>query len=62
MVEDLVVEGEVVAGNRVDAGLLLELPVSGPEGSTGLLEILGGDLAGPVGLSRLLELTESCDG
>ena len=46
--EDLVVEGEVVAWDDVDAGILLDLPVSESE-SLGLSEeVILRDLAAPV--------------
>lgn len=48
MREDLVVQGEVVAGNDVDTGILLDLPV-GQTQALGLSEQVGlGDLATPV--------------
>jgi hypothetical protein len=57
VVQNLVVEREVVAGNDVGASLLLELPVSSTEGLSGLEERLLGDLSTPVSLGGLLELT-----
>jgi hypothetical protein len=46
--EDLVVQSKVVAGDDVDTGILLDLPVGETE-SLGLLEELGlRDLAAPV--------------
>lgn len=46
--EDLVVEGEVVAGDDVDTGILLDLPVSKTE-ALGLSEEVGlRDLSTPV--------------
>lgn len=48
VVEDLVVQGEVVAGDDVDTGILLDLPVSKAK-ALGLSEEVGlGDLAAPV--------------
>ena len=48
MVEDLVVQSEVVAGDDVDTGILLDLPVSKAE-ALGLGEEVGlRDLATPV--------------
>lgn len=46
--EDLVVQGEVVAGDDVDTGILLDLPVGKTE-ALGLSEEVGlGQLATPV--------------
>ena len=48
MVEDLVVEGEVIAGDDIDTGILLDLPV-GQTKALGLLEELSlGELSTPV--------------
>ena len=65
MREDVVVQGEVVAGDDVDAGILLDLPVRKPE-PLGLGEqLILRDLATPVypivssrGLSNTRELLE----
>jgi hypothetical protein len=47
-VQDLVVQGKVIAGNNVDAGILLDLPVSETQ-SLGLGEEVSlRDLATPV--------------
>jgi hypothetical protein len=52
--EDLIVESKVVAGDDVDAGILLDLPMSQTQ-PLGLLEELGlRDLAAPVSLRSLL--------
>lgn len=56
VVQDLVVEREVVGGDDVGTGILLELPVGGTESGSDGDELLLGDLAGPVGLGGLLEL------
>ena len=57
LVENLIVEGEVIAGNDIDAGLLLNVPVLKTE-SLGLAEKLGlGELADPVCFGGLLQLT-----
>lgn len=46
--QHLVVEGKVIAGDDVDAGVLLDLPVGQPK-ALGLGEEVGlGDLASPV--------------
>ncbi len=48
VVEDLVVQGEVIAGDDIDAGILLDLPVSKTK-TLGLGEEVGlGELATPV--------------
>ena len=48
MVEDLVVESEVIAGDDIDTGILLDLPV-GETKALGLLEELSlGELSTPV--------------
>lgn len=50
--EDLVVQGEVVAGNDIDTGILLDLPVSKTK-ALGLGEEVGlRDLATPVCVVR----------
>lgn len=57
VVEDLVVQSKVVAGNDVDTGILLELPMGQTQALGLLQEVILGDLAAPVGLSSLLEVT-----
>lgn len=55
--EDLVVEGEVIAGDDIDTGLLLDVPVLETQ-SLGLGEELClGELAAPVSFGGLLQLT-----
>ena len=55
--EDLVVEGEVIAGDDVDTGLLLDVPVLKTE-SLGLGEEVGlRELAAPVSFGGLLQVT-----
>lgn len=58
MVKNLVVEGEVVGGDDVDTGILLDLPVSKTKSLTLSDESLLGDLVGPVGFSGLLEVSQ----
>lgn len=54
--ENLVVESEVVAGDDIDAGLLLDVPVVETE-SLGLSEELSlGELSAPVCFSCLLQV------
>jgi hypothetical protein len=48
LVEDVVVESEVVAGDDVDTGILLDLPVSKAEALGLSEEIRLGDLSTPV--------------
>ena len=57
VVQDLVVEGKVVAGNDVGAGILLQLPVGSAKGLAGLDQRLLRGLSAPVGLGGFLELT-----
>lgn len=48
VVQDVVVQGEVIAGDDINTGILLDLPVSKAE-SLGLGEEIGlGDLSAPV--------------
>ena len=57
MGENLVVESEVIAGNNIDAGLLLDVPVLKTQ-SLGLSEEVSlRDLAAPVSFGGLLQLT-----
>lgn len=57
VVKKVVVEGEVVAGNDIDAGVLLDLPVLQPQTLALLEQVIAGELVRPVGLIGLLELT-----
>lgn len=57
MVQDLIVEGKVIAGNDIDASLFLELPMCESESLTLLEEILLGELVAPVGFSSFLEIS-----
>ena len=59
MVQDLVVEGKVIAGNDIDACLLLDLPMLETESLSLLEKVLARELASPVCFSGLLEVTES---
>ena len=57
LVENLIVEGKVVAGDDIDAGLLLDIPVLKTK-SLGLAQELSlRELAAPVCFSRLLQVT-----
>lgn len=57
MGKDLIVESEVVGWDDVDTGILLDLPVSKTEALGLSQELLLGDLASPVVLGGLLEVT-----
>lgn len=59
MVQDLVVEGKVVAGDEVDASILLDLPVLETQSLTLAEKLIARDLAAPVRFSGLLELSEA---
>lgn len=58
VVEDMVVVGKVVGGDDVDAGILLDLPVGETEPLGLGEEVILGELASPVGLVGLFEITE----
>ena len=55
----MVVESKVVAGDDVDTGILLDVPVLETESLTLSKEILPGELAAPVGLVGLLEVSQA---
>lgn len=57
VVEDVVVESEVVAGDDVDASILLDLPVGETQPLALGEDLVARDLAGPVGLVGLLQVT-----
>lgn len=57
VVKDVVVKGKVVAGDDIDASILLDLPVSKAEPLTLGEQVLLGKLAAPVSLIGLLEVT-----
>jgi hypothetical protein len=57
VVKKVVVEGEVVARDDVDAGILLDLPVLQSQALTLLQQLVPRELVCPVGLVGLLELT-----
>lgn len=59
VVEDLIVEGKVVAGDDVDTGILLDLPVLATESLTLGKELIARDLVTPVRLGGLLEVTQA---
>lgn len=57
MGKDLIVESKVVGWDDVDTGILLDLPVSKTKALGFRQELLLGDLASPVVLGGLLEVT-----
>lgn len=59
VVENVVVEGEVVAGDNIDTGVLLDLPVLETESLTLSEEIISGELTAPVCLVGLLQVSET---
>jgi hypothetical protein len=55
--EDLIIKGEIIAGNDIDAGLLLDVPVLKTK-SLGLSEQIGlGELASPVSFRSFLQVS-----
>lgn len=58
VVKDLIVESKVVAGDGVDASILLDLPVLQTETLALRDEIIAGGLATPVSFRGLLQVTE----
>jgi hypothetical protein len=58
VVQDLVVESKVIAGDDVDAGVLLDLPVLEAEAFAFGEQVVARELAAPVGLGGLLQVTE----
>lgn len=58
VVEDLVVESEVIAGDDVDTSILLDLPVCQTESLSLGQELVTRDLLTPVRLSGLLQVTK----
>jgi hypothetical protein len=57
VVQNLVVERKVVAGDDVGTGILLQLPVSSTERLSSLEQRLLRDLSAPVSFGGFLELT-----
>jgi hypothetical protein len=57
VVEDVVVESKVVAGDDIDASVLLDLPVLKADTLGLLQQVVLRELARPVGLVGLLQLT-----
>jgi len=59
VVEDMVVEGEVVAGNDIDTGVLLDLPVLATESLALGEQVVSRQLTTPVCLVGLLQVSET---
>jgi hypothetical protein len=59
VVEDVVVEGKVVAGDDIDTGVLLDLPVLATESLALSEQVISRQLAGPVCLVGLLQVSET---
>jgi hypothetical protein len=57
VVQDLVVEGEVIAGNDIDSGLFLYSPVLQTQSFAFAQQVLGWYLAGPVVFSCFFEIS-----
>ena len=55
--ENLIVESEVIAGNDIDTGLLLDVPVLETESLCLAEELSLGELAAPVSFGGLLQVT-----
>ena len=58
VVQDLIVESKVVAGDDVDASILLDLPVGKTEPLSLSLEVVLGQFAAPVRFVGLFEVTK----
>jgi hypothetical protein len=59
VVEDVVVEGKVIAGDDVDTGILLDLPVLTTKTLTLGEKVISRQLAAPVSLVGLLEVSQA---
>ena len=57
VVKNVVVEGEIIARDNIDAGLLLYLPVGKTETLALSEKVFLGQLSAPVGFSGFLEVT-----
>lgn len=57
VVEDVVVVGEVIAGDNIDAGVFLDLPVLCAKAFAFSQEVFLRKLSGPVGFGRFLQVT-----
>ena len=59
MVKDLIVEGEVIARDEINAGVLLDLPVLETKALALAHQLITRELSTPVGLSSLLEVSQA---
>ena len=57
MIEDLIVESKVVAGDDIDAGIFLDLPMLKSQSLAFLEEFFLRELVAPVGFGGFLELS-----
>ena len=57
VVQNMVVERKVVAGDDIDAGILLDVPVFLPQALALTQKLIAGELSTPVGLGGFLEVT-----
>jgi hypothetical protein len=58
MIQDMIVEGKVIARDDVDAGLLLDVPVRCSQSLALLKEFFLREFVSPVCFGRFLEITE----
>ena len=58
MVEDLIVEGEVITGDDVDASIFLDLPMGKTQAFAFIEEVRLGELSTPIGLGSFLEVPQ----
>jgi hypothetical protein len=56
VVQDLVIEGKVIAGNDVDASIFLDLPMLETKAFAFCQQAIARQLAAPVGLGRLFQV------
>src|SRR5439155_11475302 len=61
-IEHPVVVGEVVAGDEVESGVLLQPPVTGAQLRAGFQEVGLRDFAGPVAFGGAFQLAQGADG
>lgn len=59
VVKDLVVESKVIAGNEINAGVLLDLPVLETKSLALVEELITRELASPVCFSGLLQVSKT---
>jgi hypothetical protein len=56
VVQDLVIEGKVIAGNYVDASIFLDLPMLETKAFAFRQQAIARQLAGPVGFGGLFQV------